>query len=106
MAAKSRNKGKRGEREVVTLARARGISATRCWQTAQSSDITERQCDVTLGGLKVQVKLTANGFQALYAALEGVDMACVRSDRREWLAVLPLDALLALLAAQKLVPAA
>jgi hypothetical protein len=98
MALKSRNKGKRGEREVVTMALSHGIPATRCWQTAQSPDPIERCCDVQIAGLKVQVKLTASGFQSLYAALQGVDLACVRSDHKEWLAVLPLESLLALLA--------
>lgn len=103
MALKSRNKGKRGEREVVQLALAHDIPATRCWQTAQSSDPIERQCDVTIGGLKVQVKITADGFQSLYAALQGVDLACIRADRQEWLAVLPLATLLPLIA-HKMIP--
>ena len=101
MALKSRNKGKRGEREVVSIARLHGLPAERTWHTAQSPNAADRCCDVTLAGLKVQVKLAANGFHTLYSALEGVDVACVRCDRREWLAVLSLEVLLNLLAAQQ-----
>lgn len=100
MSVKSRSKGKRGEREVVRLARAAGLAAERTWHTAQSPDPRERCCDVRIAGHPAQVKVAADGFRALYEALDGVDMAFVRADRREWIAVLPAVALLRLLKPQ------
>ncbi len=43
--------------------------------------------------------MAADGFRKLYDALEGVEMAFLRADRRLWLAVLPAEELLTLLAA-------
>lgn len=104
MGAKSRSKGKRGEREVVRLARAAGLPAQRTWETAQSPDAAARKCDVLIAGQPAQVKIAADGFRVLYEALDGVDMAFVRADRREWLAVLPAEALLRLLKPQAFAP--
>ena len=97
MGAHSKRKGKRAEREVVALARSAGLASTRTWHTAQASDPTERRCDVSIAGLPAQVKVAADGFRALYAALEGVEMAFLRADRRPWLAVLPAELLFVLL---------
>ena len=97
MGAHSKRKGKLAELEVVRLARSAGLAATRTWHTAQASDPTERRCDVSIASLPAQVKVAANGFKALYAALEGVEMALLRADRRPWLAVLPAESLFALL---------
>lgn len=93
----SRAKGKRGEREVVALARQAGLAAERTWETAQSANSAQRACDVRIGPHRCQVKLRRTGFGPLYAALVDVDFAFVRTDNREWLAVLPADRLLALL---------
>ena len=82
---RSMDKGKRGEREIVILARAHGLSAERTWETAQSSDPTERQCDVRIAGRLAQVKLQGDGWRTLYAAMEGAELAFLRADRREWL---------------------
>jgi hypothetical protein len=100
MGARSRNKGKRGEQEVVFLARSYGLDARRTWETASSSDPLARRCDVLLAGHPAQVKVAANGFRGLYAALEGVEMAFLRSDRRGWLVALRADDYLRLLASE------
>jgi len=97
VAARSRAKGRRGEQEVVRLARAAGLPAERTWHTAQSPDARERACDVLIAGHPAQVKIAADGFRALYAALEGVELAFVRADRQPWLVVLPAEKLLRLL---------
>ncbi len=91
MSRKSRRKGADGEREIVRLARAHGLTAERTWQTAQASNPEGRCCDVLVDGRPAQVKIAADGFTTLYAALDGVEMAFVRSDRREWLAIIPAD---------------
>ncbi len=101
MGLSGRQKGKRGEREVVALARRHGLQAERTWQTAQSANPCERCCDVRIAGRPAQVKLSGKGLKALYAALEGVEVAFLRADRLPWLAVLPADRLLAMLAAKR-----
>ncbi len=85
MGLRSRRKGKRGERQIVNLARAHGLTAERTWTTSQSSDPTERRCDVTVAGTRCQVKVQADGFNTLYDALAGVQAAFLKADRREWL---------------------
>ncbi len=84
----------------MTLARRFGLQAERTWQTAQATDGALRCCDVVIAGRPAQVKVDADGFKGLYDALEGVEMAFLRRDHRPWLAVLPADRLLALLAAR------
>jgi hypothetical protein len=98
MGLHSRNKGKRAEREIVALARRYNLEAERSWHLAQSPDAVERHCDVQIAGLPCQVKVTADGFRALYEALDGVEMTFLRADRQHWLAVLPAERLLGLLA--------
>lgn len=86
-----RNKGKRGEREVVELAREAGLKSSRTWETAQSTSRTNRQQDVLIAGLPHQVKFQSRGFAALYAALEGVAGVFVRENGKQWLAVIPAE---------------
>ena len=84
---RSSNKGKRGEREIVALARAAGLAAERTWHTAQSPDPRARACDVRIAGAPFQVKRSRDGFRALYEGLRDVAGLFVRSDGHEWLAV-------------------
>jgi len=76
--AHSRRKGKRCEREIVALARAAGLPATRTWQTAQDADSAVRCCDVEIRGYRAQVRIRGNGFKAVYEALEAVEVAFLR----------------------------
>jgi hypothetical protein len=77
MAPGSRNKGKRGEREVVALAKQHGLQAQRTWQTAQSASPSERTCDVRIEGRTAQLRIRADGFGLVYDALEAVEIAGV-----------------------------
>lgn len=97
MGSHSRTKGARAERELVRLARAAGLSAERTWHLAQSADPHERRCDVCIAGRPAQVKVAADGFAGLYAALDGVETAFVRADRRPWLVCLRAEDYLRLL---------
>ncbi len=81
----------------MALAKKHGLEAERTWSNAQSSDETERRCDVLVDGRPAQVKVAANGFKTLYEALDGVEMAFLRSDRREWVAIIPANRFLKLL---------
>jgi hypothetical protein len=98
MGARSRRKGADGEREIVGLARAAGLPVKRTWHTAQDADPVTRCCDVMICGRRAQVRVRSDGFKALYDALEGVEIAFLRSDRQPWLAVLPAERMFGLLA--------
>jgi hypothetical protein len=91
----SKSKGKRGEREVVALARAAGLDVRRSWELARHPDPATRRCDCLAAGRPAQVKVSADGFAQLYAGLGSVEVLFVRTDRRQWLAVLPAEPLLA-----------
>lgn len=97
MGSLSRQKGKRGEREIVQLAREVGLEAERTWQTAQCPDPTTRACDVKIAGMAHQIKFQARGFAALYKGLEGVAGLFVRENGHEWLVVIPAETYLAYL---------
>ena len=93
-----RDKGKRGEREVVNLARSLGAESERTWQTADSTDPQQRFCDVRIQGQPYQVKLKKAGFGFLYSTLEGVRGAFLRQDGKRWLVVVDAEAYLRLIA--------
>src|SRR5207245_9919270 len=88
MPAKSRTKGRRAEQEIVNLAKAAGLEASREWANAQHPDPAMRACDVLVAGKRAQVKVMASGYARLYAGLEGVELLFVRRGHSEWLIVL------------------
>lgn len=93
MSRMQREKGKRGEREVVELARMQGLVAQRTWQTAQGAN---PECDVTIQGLPYQVKRRKD-FKFLYEAMEGVQGVFLRGDKGEWLVLIPAEKYLTLI---------
>ena len=95
--AHSRSKGRRGEQEVVRLARAAGLEAARTWHLAQSPDATERVRDVQMGNDSYQVQINKNGFERIYQEVAGVRGFIFRRDRGEWLIALRLADYLELL---------
>lgn len=98
MSNHSGRKGHLGEQEV-NMARSLGLEASRAWQSAKSLDPVARCCDVRIQGRACQIKRSGSGFRQVYAALEGVELLFLRSDGREWLAVLPAQELFKLLPA-------
>lgn len=106
----ARRKGADGEREIVVLAREAGIEAVRTWWLAKDGNAVWRRCDVLLKldaehGVPCQVKVRRAGFAPLYEALDSVGVAFVRQDGARWLAVLPAERLLGLLARSDAAPA-
>jgi Holliday junction resolvase len=102
MPSHSQSKGKRGEREIVSLARECGLEAQRTWETAQHPRAEVRACDVRIGGGRpFQVKRLKGGFGRLYEALQGVEGMFLRTDGGEWLAVVPAREYLRLMAANR-----
>jgi len=97
VAKKSREKGKRGEREVVALAKRYGLQSKRTWETAQHiGDPASRACDIIIGELPYQIKLQATGFKTIYDMIEHVNGAFIRMDGKPWLLIIPAERYLAI----------
>jgi hypothetical protein len=92
MGAASRRKGARREREAAALVGGQRVPLSGSAGGAFAGDV------LLANGWRAQVKARADGWRRLYADLEGADVLMLRADRREWLAVLPLERLTALLA--------
>lgn len=80
----SRQKGNRGEREVVELFRTAGFDAKRVPLSGAARGFPG---DVVAGDMTVQVKLGGHVPVSLYKWLEGADVLLCRRDREEWLVV-------------------
>lgn len=97
MGKASRDKGKRGEREIAALFRAHGFNARRGQQYKGSSDSPDIVHDVP--GLHVEVKFRENASP--YAALEQVSrdagyegdapVVFMRKLRKPWIMVMDAD---------------
>lgn len=90
---KSRDKGNRAERALVRFFHDHGFSAERVPLSGSAGGSYLGDLTLPLLGLDrvVEIKVRANGFRELYRWLEGRDVLIVKADRREPLAVVPLD---------------
>ena len=97
----SRAKGAAGERELAAFLRDHGYEAKRGQQFRGGSDSPDV---VGLPGFHIEVKRVEKG--ALYDWLDqaahdaegkSVPLVCHRKNRRDWVAILPLDAFLKLI---------
>lgn len=77
---RNRQRGKEGEREIVQLVRDDFGIELKGRRLGQERDGGH---DVDIGKLTAQVK-RRKGVSLVYEALEGVDVACIRADGREW----------------------
>ena len=96
MGRRSRNKGKRGEREAAReIARVLGISARRGQQYAGGSDSPDvvTGCDALHIEVKRTERLSLYGAmeQAIGDAGEKLPLVLHRSNHRPWVVVLRLD---------------
>jgi hypothetical protein len=91
MTATSRRKGARRERECARLLGSQRMPLSGAAGGAFAGDVLSP----ALGW--VEVKARAAGFALLYRWLAQADALALRADRQEWLVVLPLPRLLALL---------
>lgn len=89
---RSRDKGNRCERALVTFLQDRGFAAERVPLSGSVGGRYVGDLSVPLLGVDriVEVKVRANGFRELYRWLDGRDLLIVRADRREPLVVIPL----------------
>lgn len=88
MGAKSRRKGARVEREIVSALQEDGIAAEKVsgmYRPGEDLSVPFRGRD-----LRVEVKARAAGFRQLYAWLENRDALVIRQDRKSPLVVIPL----------------
>jgi hypothetical protein len=96
----SKEKGNRGEREVVTRAAEKGLNAKRAWASDGRALGLDPDIDVTVNGLGFQVKRYKRIASYLTPPENGLGVA-LRADRGPWLAVIRLDDLLDLIATRE-----
>jgi hypothetical protein len=89
---RSRDKGARGERQLVHLLQTAGFAAERVPLSGAAGGRYCGDLSVPLLGVDrtVEAKTRASGFRELYRWLTDRDLLVVRADRREPLVVLPL----------------
>jgi Holliday junction resolvase len=90
---RSRDKGNRAERALVRFLQDHGFAAERVPLSGSARGRFSGDIALPLLGIDhtVEVKCSANGFKALYAALEAASLLIVRADRREPLVILRLE---------------
>ncbi len=92
----SREKGKRGEREVVNLLKAEGHQAQRT-APLQAANGDSSGADVLLDDrFKIEVKRRKNGFKSLYDYLDGMDFVFMRADRKKHIVAMSAETFLKL----------
>lgn len=101
MCKASRDKGKRGEREVVNLLKAEGHHAQRT-APLQAAEGDDSGADVLLDDkYKIEVKRRKNGFKTLYDYIENVDFVFMRADRKKHIVAMSVETFLELYSAAK-----
>ena len=96
MGKKSRDKGARGEREIVNILLGAGYRAKRTapLQTFQKNNAPDVLIETDKGQITVEVKLRADGFKQIYQWLGENDLLIIKADRKEPLAIQPLKTIL------------
>ena len=84
---KSRDKGYRGERNLVKLLNEAGIEARRI----PLSGATWMKGDLVIENMKAEVKVRKEGFKRIYDWLSGNDLLFLKADRKDYLVVMRLD---------------
>lgn len=98
----SRDKGKRGELELAAFLREHGVEAERGVQYHGGEDSPDVR--TSLPGVHFECKRVEQGNlydwldQAIGDAGDNIPVVAHRRNRRDWVAILPLDALVRLLA--------
>ena len=89
----SRDKGLRGERDLVNLLRERGIAAERVPLSGAAGGSFGGDVVAMFDGRKtlIECKVRADGFKQIYGWLAVVDMLAIKRDRAEWLVVMPIS---------------
>lgn len=94
MGKKSKNKGYRGEHNLVGILRKHKIDARRI----PLSGATEfARGDLLIEGMTAEVKLRRKGFKEIYKYLEGRDLLFIKADRKEYLCIMQIERFINLL---------
>ena len=94
MGKSQRNKGYRGEYNLVNYLKKHGVEAIRVPLSGAS---TFKGDIVIQNKYRGEVKLRKDGFKMIYKWLADNDMLFIKADRKQYLAVIPLDLLIELL---------
>ena len=95
MGKSQRDKGYRGERNLVNYFKEHGIEAIRVPLSGASNFA---KGDVVIKGkYRAEVKLRKDGFKMIYKWLGDNDMLFIKANNKQYLAVIPLDLLITLL---------
>lgn len=104
----SREKGKRGELELSAFLRSHGIEARRGQQFSGGGDSPDVVTNLPFVHLECKRVETGNPYnwldQAVRDAGDKLPVVAHRRNKRDWIAILPLDQLLALLKGSGLCP--
>ena len=88
MGKSQRDKGVRGEREVVNILKAAGFDTAQRTGEWKANDIL---CAVDGHDRIIEVKLRAKGFSGLYEFLKGSWAVVHKGDYQPWLITMTLD---------------
>lgn len=83
MGKSQRDKGYRGENEVVNICKSQGIPVKRNFMSGMYAN----SVDVEINCRPVSVKRRANGMQWAYDELDKCDYVLFRSDNHKWLKI-------------------
>ena len=83
MGKASRDKGYRGENEVVNICKSQGIPCKRNFMSGMFSN----SVDVEINCRPVSVKRRANGMDWAYKELEKCDYVLFRADNKKWIKI-------------------
>lgn len=101
MARLEKEKGKRGEREVVKLLKEAGFEARRT-APLQAGESSSGVPDVELDKrFKIEVKRRKSGFKQIYDWLKDADFLFVRADRKDYIVAMSFQTFLELYLAVK-----
>ena len=88
MGKSQRDKGARGEREVVNILKAAGFDSAQRTGEFKPNDIL---CAVDGHDRIIEVKIRAKGFSGLYEFLKGSWAVVHKGDYQPWLITMTLD---------------
>jgi Holliday junction resolvase len=98
MGKKSRNKGYRGEHNLVLELRKKGFSVFRVPLSGATEFLKN---DLVIEGFKAEVKIRRSGFRQLYKWIENADFLFVKEDYKTYLVIMRLETFENLLKARR-----
>lgn len=97
-----RRKGAQGERNIVNLLKANGLTAKRI-SMMETGGIDKGDIEVNFTGIlqKAQVKVGKQIPKFIYDALADYPFLFMKGDRKRWIVTMPLEQLILLLTIQE-----